>query len=934
MNRTILSVIIIVTLVSLHDGLTGQVLNVPQVIQEQDEWCWDATSCCILEYYGVDINQCTVAEYTRTNAVWHNFGDVDCCSDPGQGCNYPNQMWGDPGSAQAVMQHWGVDNYGYTPSLTLSQIQTEIAANHPFIMLWDWTTGGGHALVGYGISGTRMYYMDPWFDCGYTIGDYSWVVSSSDHSWVGTNIVTTDYVDNPLPPSNFTAYSDYRTPNSVVLHWLDPANMRSGTPISDYKIHIYRDSDFVAEIDSGVMTYTETGLTNHALCTYRARTVVPLISGSPVIASCFAGGSAVPEQPPALWARDGEDGVHLSWKNPSHQIDGTPLNDLNAILIYRDGVLVDSVFQSFADTGQVRTHVDFTTGYHWYRLRTRDSETPRNKSILTDSVLAFGAAASTYNEDFELGAGSLYRQGAWDTTRSIAYSGNASLTDSPFGDSPAHTISYVYLPPVILKDESMLRFYHIAIVNPATSLAGVNLSIDGRRTFRSLGVYNWSSYADWSDTEADPGDWKVATFDLRPYLYDTMTIQFRLVTTNGFMGDGWYVDSISVIPFNPIIADSAPVTTGWNLLSLPVRTSQAGCKSVYPCAVSAAFGYTSSYTHLDSLCPGVGYWLKFDSSAMIPMTGRLLTRDSIILTGDWNLIGTLTSPVDVSTISTRPAHILTSAFYGFDGAYSVAATLEPGCGYWIRSKQTGSLILYSNVSENITSTVASLSEKNDKNQLIFTDANGHTQILSFGVKDRRNSTLDNYDLPPLPPDEIFDVRFGTQRSRVLLGKSDSRDCKINLQGIHYPMALRWNVDNHDGSTWGIVRDSACLPMRGTGRMVFSQAPGQLLLRLLSNDEENLPQYYSLEQNFPNPFNPATTIKYQLPVESFVTIKIMNILGDVVQVLADEVQDPGYRSVEWNASNLASGIYFCRFHAVNTIDPTSAYLQTKKMLLIK
>jgi len=92
--------------------------------------------------------------------------------------------------------------------------------------------------------------------------------------------------------------------------------------------------------------------------------------------------------------------------------------------------------------------------------------------------------------------------------------------------------------------------------------------------------------------------------------------------------------------------------------------------------------------------------------------------------------------------------------------------------------------------------------------------------------------------------------------------------------------------------------------------------------------------FSLEQNNPNPFNPATRINYTLPVQSRITLKIYNILGQVVKVLLDGEQDAGYRSVEWNAQNVASGIYFCRLDASGSQDPGRRFEKVNKMILMK
>ncbi len=85
--------------------------------------------------------------------------------------------------------------------------------------------------------------------------------------------------------------------------------------------------------------------------------------------------------------------------------------------------------------------------------------------------------------------------------------------------------------------------------------------------------------------------------------------------------------------------------------------------------------------------------------------------------------------------------------------------------------------------------------------------------------------------------------------------------------------------------------------------------------------------FKLFQNFPNPFNPITTINYQLPKAAHVKIKIYDTLGKLVKILVDEYKSAGKYSVEFSANSLASGMYFCELH-------TEEFVSTKKMMLVK
>ena len=92
-------------------------------------------------------------------------------------------------------------------------------------------------------------------------------------------------------------------------------------------------------------------------------------------------------------------------------------------------------------------------------------------------------------------------------------------------------------------------------------------------------------------------------------------------------------------------------------------------------------------------------------------------------------------------------------------------------------------------------------------------------------------------------------------------------------------------------------------------------------------EEHIPQSFHLFQNYPNPFNPSTKISWQSTVGSWQTLKVYDVLGNEVAVLVDEYRPAGSYEINFNASNLSSGVYFYRIEAGELI-------QIKSMILIK
>jgi predicted outer membrane repeat protein len=91
--------------------------------------------------------------------------------------------------------------------------------------------------------------------------------------------------------------------------------------------------------------------------------------------------------------------------------------------------------------------------------------------------------------------------------------------------------------------------------------------------------------------------------------------------------------------------------------------------------------------------------------------------------------------------------------------------------------------------------------------------------------------------------------------------------------------------------------------------------------------EGVPTEPALYQNYPNPFNPSTTIQYDLPSESHVQLEVYNLLGQRVAVLVDELREPGYHVVQFEAGNLSNGMYIYRIRA-------GEYMEVRKLMLLR
>ena len=94
-----------------------------------------------------------------------------------------------------------------------------------------------------------------------------------------------------------------------------------------------------------------------------------------------------------------------------------------------------------------------------------------------------------------------------------------------------------------------------------------------------------------------------------------------------------------------------------------------------------------------------------------------------------------------------------------------------------------------------------------------------------------------------------------------------------------------------------------------------------------NNNNGNPSTTNLKQNYPNPFNPTTKIKYNLPENNFVSLKVYDVLGREVATLVNSEQEAGYKSIQFDASKLSSGMYFYKLVAGSFVD-------VKKMVVVK
>ncbi|MEE1506227.1 MAG: T9SS type A sorting domain-containing protein, partial [Candidatus Neomarinimicrobiota bacterium] len=128
----------------------------------------------------------------------------------------------------------------------------------------------------------------------------------------------------------------------------------------------------------------------------------------------------------------------------------------------------------------------------------------------------------------------------------------------------------------------------------------------------------------------------------------------------------------------------------------------------------------------------------------------------------------------------------------------------------------------------------------------------------------------------------------------------------------------------NGTEW-----SAAIPLSDQGQLTLDSGVEQWILR---KSASTVSTTFALHPAYPNPFNPITTLRYNLPEQAQVTLTIYDLMGREVTRLVNTTQEPGFKSVQWNATNsfgkpVSAGVYLYQVRA-------GEFVQTKKMVLLK
>ena len=407
--------------------------------------------------------------------------------------------------------------------------------------------------------------------------------------------------------------------------------------------------------------------------------------------------------------------------------------------------------------------------------------------------------------------------------------------------------------------------------------------------------------------------------------------------------------------------------SGWSLISSPIEPRDPSPVAVFGDDLPfwQLYGWDQDHYYSPTEFHGnqVGYWLLAPHSTTVDFEGSLPeevdTLTFLYLNRGWNLIG---CPFDFNTDYTEA--IVDSAgmvlmldeavargwvspvFYAWAGLmYIPVGFLEPGYGYWFAS-------LVDNISLGLAPIPHTDMAARSRNEAPLAVSGAHELTIGYdggsisvGFADDATDGFDAlFDLPAPPPSPISESASLILTPDLEMGFGEyTRDIRESGKSAEWPLFVE--ADNSlEVSVNGITRITSLgyqvsLSNAATGSQrrieedgMLSLSPGEYILTADYIGNVELPQEYYLAANYPNPFNPNTTIEFGLPSATDVRLSIYTILGQRVTTLINKRLEAGEHRIDWHGQDesgeaVSTGIYFYRI-------TTPDFSQTQKMMLLK
>jgi len=437
-------------------------------------------------------------------------------------------------------------------------------------------------------------------------------------------------------------------------------------------------------------------------------------------------------------------------------------------------------------------------------------------------------------------------------------------------------------------------------------------------------------------------------------LYDSSSEDILTGSADYSSGDGNFgTGSLAklILTISTTVTQTIALNSGWNLISSYVSPTFPSIDEMTQ-SISSSLSIIQNDAgkfYIPGVFNGIGefniyeaYWIYMSESANLDIPGSLIPLSTPIpLSAGWNYVpnyNTTTTAIStqVTSLGTHLVIVQNDAgkFY-IPGTIDLIGNLEPGKGYTMYLSEADTLLYQSQQSKPVLGKFCDLLQYYS----FKSNTGGSYSIVIYDVKIAGN-TLENGD-----EIGVFDV---TSSNEIICVGA------IAYNGI-FPLGLvAWIDDSQTTEQDGFLSGDSMMfkifdhsekkeyhtsALYTSGNGTFGYGAFSIISTLnttnptsVENKRNEIISDFKLLGNYPNPFNPETTIKYQLPEPSFVRLVIYNIQGQEIKTLVNEKKSSGYHSVRWNGTNnpgikVNSGVYLYHLQA-------GKFSDVKKMLLLK
>ncbi len=807
----------------------------------------------------------------------------------------------------------------------------------------------------------------------------------------GEGVILADSLD-PLPPSDINVYSDYTTPDDIILSWSDPTSLSNGDPLSssDFVIEIERDGQALVSVNGGVSQYLDSGLNDGQEYTYSfySRVIATDSTSEVSTAKWIAGGSPVPASPENLACTATSSSAQLTWNDPTTQDDGTPLDDLAHINIYRNGVLLASVApgtEAYTDTPPQ----GFTYRYQVSAVDNEDSvnesalsnvaecfvgDTPRflvwvgpdAEGISVDSgdslftaLINNGESAFLTNDLFEFGNDLSIYQGIF-VVLGIFSDNHVIDNDDPEG--PALQDYLQNGGRLYLEGGDCFNYdpenggYNIRPWFSLDDGADGSSDLDGIVGLNGLSSFAFSYAGDnsWMD-ELEP-------LSSLPIWQNDSNSDISGVFYDGF-GSG---RAIGIVPsfgglLDAPLATKRPYTT-LHAGEVPGSQVTQAVKERPRKKREAVFVKKAAwYPERKQQRRPAGELYNVRKNGSIEIFAN--TKADLLL-AYLDMLGYTPEPqVSVNTVTVSqslPADSSANQTFTISNPGSANAPAlifgiaENPLADWLTvSPQSGTLAGGESTEIILDFDAANLASGTHSLMLDISTNVSAMPMVQVAVA----LTVEGFALLGVHADTLrFDSVMVSQQTELpLMLYNQGAETLIISDIFSTDNAFAANIEQLE-----IAADDSAAVMVAFAPASLGSYAAQL--RIVSNHRDSdtssvtligegisltgianngMPASFAISANYPNPFNPSTNIDYQLPGPAEVQLTVYNVLGQRVRTLINGHRLPGYYQVKWdgrdhNGAKVGSGIYIYEFTARATDLSAGAadFRQVQKMILLK